>query len=127
MQKESLEVIQTIKMILVGIYGRFAKAFVLVVVDGLEIVNMHALAISLEFYVQYVKLVEMYATRRLVTIFIKNIGTPIFSEQLVTNFASCFVILAHDSGVVEKLSKVHYKKTKCQDFVTTLRYSTLEI
>jgi hypothetical protein len=114
-------------MILIGIYGRSVKAFVLVVVDGLEIVNMHVLAISPEFYVQYVKLVEMYATRKLATILIKNIGTLVFSEQLVTNFASCFVILAHGSGVVEKLSKVHHKKTKCQDFVTTLRYSTLKI
>ncbi len=78
MQRESLEVIHTIEMILTSIYGRPAKAFVLVVVDGWEIVNMHALTIFSEFYVQYVKLVEMYATRRLATILIKNIGTPIF-------------------------------------------------
>jgi hypothetical protein len=104
-------------MVIIGTYGRFAKAFILVVVDGLEIVDMQALTIFPKFYVQYVKLVEIYATMRLAIILIKNIGIPTFGE-LVTIFASCFVILAHDNGVVKRLSKVHHKKIECQDFVT---------
>ncbi len=67
-------------MVITNIYCRFAKAFILVVVDGLEIVDMQVLTIFPKFYVQYVKLVEIYATRRLAVILIKNIGIPIFGE-----------------------------------------------
>jgi hypothetical protein len=111
-QRENLKELWTIDMVIINIYCGFAKAFILFVADGLEIVDMQVLTIFLEFYVQYMKLVEIHATRKLVTILIFG------EQQLVTNFASCFVILAHDNGVVERLSKVHHKKIECQDFVT---------
>jgi hypothetical protein len=63
-------------------------------------------------------LVKIYNTRRPTIVLIKNIGTPIFGEQLVTKFASCFVILALGNGAIERLSKVHHKKIESQDFVT---------
>jgi hypothetical protein len=80
MQRENLKELWTIDMVITNIYCRFAKAFILVVVDGLEIVDMQVLTIFPKFYVQYVKLVEIYATRRLAVILIKNIGIPIFGE-----------------------------------------------
>ncbi len=38
-------------MVINGIYGRFTKAFILVIVNGLEIVDTQVLAIFPKFYV----------------------------------------------------------------------------
>jgi hypothetical protein len=54
LQKEDLEELGTIEMVVIGIYGKFAKTFILVVADALEATNTQALALFLEFYAQYV-------------------------------------------------------------------------
>jgi hypothetical protein len=62
-------------------------------------------------------LVEIYNTKKPTTLLIKNISTPVFGEQqFVTNFASCFVILAHDDTNIKRLMKVHQSKIDGQDF-----------
>jgi len=54
MQREDLEKLGTIEMVVIGIYGRFAKTFILVVANGLEAINTQVLVLFLEFYAQYV-------------------------------------------------------------------------
>jgi hypothetical protein len=53
-------------------------------------------------------LVEIYSIGKPDTFLIKNVGILAFGEQqLVTNFASCFIILAHDDAIVKRLMEVH--------------------
>jgi len=44
-QRENLEELWTIDTVITSSYGRFAKAFILVVADGLEIIDMQVLTI----------------------------------------------------------------------------------
>jgi hypothetical protein len=39
MQRENLEELGTMELVVTGIYGRYAKAFILVVVDGIVILS----------------------------------------------------------------------------------------
>jgi hypothetical protein len=61
-------------------------------------------------------LVETYGIRKPNTLLIKNVGTPVFSEQLVTNFASSFVIPAPNDANIKKLIEVHESEIDGQDF-----------
>jgi hypothetical protein len=64
-------------------------------------------------------LVEIYSIGKPTTLLIKNVGTSMFGEQqLVTNFASCFIILAHDDAIVKILMEVYQSKTNGHDFAT---------
>jgi hypothetical protein len=54
LQREDLEELGTIEMVVIGIYGKFAKTFILVLASGLEATNTQALVLFLEFYVQHV-------------------------------------------------------------------------
>jgi hypothetical protein len=49
----NLEQLETLEMVVIGIYGKFAKTFILVVADGLE-ANDTSFFFCLEFYPQYV-------------------------------------------------------------------------
>jgi len=55
MQREDLEKLGTIEMVVIPIYGRFAKTFILVVANGLEVINTQVLALFPKFYVQNLK------------------------------------------------------------------------
>jgi len=55
MQREDLEKLGTIEMVVIHIYGRFAKTFILVVANGLEVINTQVLALFPKFYVQNLK------------------------------------------------------------------------
>ncbi len=71
-----------------GIHGKSVKTFILVVANGLEVIDTHVLVMFLEFYAKYVQLVEIYNTKILATRLKKIGGTLIFYEQqFVTNFA----------------------------------------
>jgi hypothetical protein len=74
MQKVSLEELRTMELVVTWIYGRFAKAFILVVVDGLGNNDAHALSFYPKFLAQYIQLVKMYSIGNLVTMLVKNIG-----------------------------------------------------
>jgi hypothetical protein len=114
MQGSDLEELETLEMVVTGIYGRSAKTFILVVVDGLEARDTQALSFYLEFYAQYVQLVNTYSTARLAIVLVKNIGSAVFGEQqLVTKNFNAFVIPAPDDAIVNKLSK----KTEGQDTI----------
>jgi hypothetical protein len=54
MYRHDLEEFGTIHLVVNGIYGKFAKTFILVVVNDLEAANTQTLALFLEFYAQYV-------------------------------------------------------------------------
>jgi hypothetical protein len=54
MHRHDLEEFGTIEMVVIGIYGKYAKTFILVMVDGLEAIDTHTLALFPELYVQYV-------------------------------------------------------------------------
>jgi len=41
-------------MVIIGIHGKFAKIFILVVANGLEVIDTHVLVMFLDFYVKYV-------------------------------------------------------------------------
>lgn len=65
-------------------------------------------------------MVEIYTTGELATLLMKNIGSAMYGEQqLVTNYSSIVVILALKEAFVQKLTKVHKKKTKKSKFKTT--------
>ncbi len=50
---------------------------------------------------------------------VKNIGSYWFGEQqLVTNYATIFVMHAPDATTVKRLIQIHNKRTKGQDFTT---------
>jgi hypothetical protein len=50
----------------------------------------------------------------------KNIGSVMYGEQqLVTNYSSIVVILAPKEASMQKLTKVHKKKTKGSKFKIT--------
>jgi hypothetical protein len=53
MQKENLEELGTIELMVIGIYGWFAKAFILVITDGLGSNDAQTLSFYLELYAQY--------------------------------------------------------------------------
>jgi hypothetical protein len=77
------------------------RPFILVVVDGLEASDTQALSFYLEFYAQYVQLVNTYSTGRLAIVLVKNIRSAVFGEQqLVTKNFNVFVIPAPDDAIV---------------------------
>jgi hypothetical protein len=63
-------------MVVTRIYGKFAKTFILVVADGLET----SFFFCLEFYPQYVQLMNMYSTGIPTTLLIKNIRSVVFGK-----------------------------------------------
>jgi len=72
MQKANLEELGTTELVVIGIYGRSAKAFIMVVADGLSGNDAHALSFYLEFFAQYMQLVKMYRTGNLATMLVKH-------------------------------------------------------
>jgi hypothetical protein len=73
MQKENLEELGNMELMVIRIYGRFAKVFILVVVDGLGNIDAQALSFYLGFFAQYMQLVHMYSICNLATLLVKNI------------------------------------------------------
>jgi hypothetical protein len=61
-------------------------------------------------------LVEIYNTGRHATFFAKDVGNYMFSEQLLTNFSTIFVIPMPDVVATERLVEIQNKHTKGQDF-----------
>jgi hypothetical protein len=53
MQRENLKKLGTMEVVVNGIYGQFAKAFILVVANGLGSNDAHASSFYLEFFAQY--------------------------------------------------------------------------
>jgi hypothetical protein len=122
MEKPELEKLGTIEVVVIGIYGRFSKFFILMVTNGLGPKDMYGLSFFLELYAQYNHLVELYSTGRPATTLIKNVAIVIYTkQQLVTNFSTIFLIRALDIAIIQKLSKVHSKNTKGQDFATNFK------
>ncbi len=65
----------------------------------------------------------MHSTNNPATMLVKNIGSFWFSEQqLVTNYATIFVIPAPNVIAIKRLIKIHNKRTKGQNFATNFRY-----
>ncbi len=60
-----------------GIYWRFAKTFIFVMANGLKTSDTEALYFYLEFYPQYVQLVNLYNTNKPTTLLVKNIRSAI--------------------------------------------------
>ncbi len=75
MQRENLEKLGTMELVVTRIYGQFAKAFILVVVNGLGSNDAHALSFYLEFFAQYMHLIKMYSIGNPATMLVKNIGS----------------------------------------------------
>jgi len=67
---------------------------------------------GLEFYPQYVQLVEIYNIGRLVTFLAKNVWNSMFGEQLLANFSTIFVIHVLDVATTKRLVEIHNKHTK---------------
>jgi hypothetical protein len=53
MQRENLEELWTMELMVTVIYGRFAKVFILVIAYGLGSNDAQALSFYLEFFAQY--------------------------------------------------------------------------
>jgi hypothetical protein len=54
---------------------------------------------------------------------VKNIGSFWFGEQqLVTNYVTIFVTPTFDVITIKRLTKIHNKRTKGQNFATNFRY-----
>jgi hypothetical protein len=64
-------------MVVIGIYGKFAKTFILVVANGLE-ASDKSFFFNPEFYLQYVQLVNMYNICIPTTLLVKNIRSVVF-------------------------------------------------
>ncbi len=119
MQRANLEELRTMELVVAGIYGQFAKGFILVVANGLGNNDAHAFSIYLEFFAQYMQLVKMYNTRSPTILLVKNIGSSWFGEQqLVTKYATIFVIPTLDVTTVKRLIEIHDKRTESQNFAT---------
>ncbi len=104
MQKANLEELGNMELVVIRIYGQFAKVFILGVADGLGNIDAHALSFYLGFFAQYMQLVKMYSTSNLATLLVKNIGSFWFGEQhLVTNYIAIFVIHDIDVIIVKRL------------------------
>jgi hypothetical protein len=73
MQRVILEELGTMELMVTRIYGRFAKAFILVIVDGLGGNDAHSF--YPKFFAQYIELVKIYSIGKLVTMLVKNIGS----------------------------------------------------
>jgi hypothetical protein len=64
-----------------------------------------------------VQLVNIYNIGKPTTLLVKNVKSAIFEvQQLVTNFSSVFVIPVLDHATIDRLNKVHNKKTKMKNF-----------
>ncbi len=79
-QRSNLEQLGTLKMVFTRIYGRFAKMFIFVPANGLKTSDTQALYFYLEFYPQYVQLVNLYNVNKPTTLLVKNIKSAIFGE-----------------------------------------------
>ncbi len=79
-QSLDLEQFKTLKMVVTGIYGRFAKAFIFVAANGLKACDTQALYFYLEFYPQYVQLVNLYNTSKHATLLVKDIRNAVFGK-----------------------------------------------
>jgi hypothetical protein len=53
MQKENLEELRTMELVVTKINGWFANVFIMVVADGLGNNDAHVLSFYLEFFAQY--------------------------------------------------------------------------
>jgi hypothetical protein len=106
-QKENLEELGTMELMVIRIYGQMPRAFILVVINGLGNIDAHALSFYLEFFAQYMQLVKMYSIGNLATLLVKSIGSFWFGEQhLLTNFVTIFVISAPNAIVVKRLIEI---------------------
>jgi hypothetical protein len=103
-------------MVILGIYNKSKKVFILVMVDGLKVGDTQTLFFYFEFYTQYVQLVNTHYISRPITILGKNIGTTVFGEQLVMNFSNVFIIPILNQATIDKFNKIHNKKISGQDF-----------
>jgi hypothetical protein len=117
MQKANSEELKNMELMVIRIYGQYAKAFIMVVADGLGNIDPHALSFYIELFAQYMQLVKMYSISNLATLLIKNIGSFWFGEQqLVTNYVTIFVIPTPYAIVVKRLIEIN--RIKGQDFAT---------
>jgi len=113
-----LEELRTMELVVSGIYGRFAKAFILVVVNGLGR-NVH---IHSHFILNYLH--NIYSWLRCIVLatlqqcWSKNYKLLVWWTKLVANYATIFVILAFDVIVVKRLIKIHNKRIEAQNFTT---------
>jgi hypothetical protein len=53
-QRQDLQELGTIELVVIGIYGKFSKSFILIIVDGLGPNDTQALSFFLKVYPQYV-------------------------------------------------------------------------
>jgi hypothetical protein len=123
-----LQELGTIELMVIGIYGRSSKSFILIVTNGLGPNDTQALSFFLEFYPQYVELVETYNIGRLATFLAKNVSNFMFGEQhLLINFSTIFVIIVPDVTTHEIIVEVHNKHIKGQNFVVNFEVCILDI
>ncbi len=79
-QRSNLEQLRTLNVVVMGIYRRFAKTFIFVVANGLKAGDTQALYFYLEFYPQYVQVVNLYNINKPTTLLVKNIKSASFGE-----------------------------------------------
>jgi hypothetical protein len=73
-------------MVVINIYGCSTKSFILFVSDGEGNHNMQAIIFFLEFYFEYMQLVQTYSTRRPTTFLVKNVRSATHGgQQLLMN------------------------------------------
>jgi hypothetical protein len=69
---------------------------------------MQAIIIFLEFYFEYMQLMQTYSTRRPTTFLVKNVRSATHGgQQLLTNDALIFVILVVDAIFALWLATIH--------------------
>jgi hypothetical protein len=76
--KEDFEELSTIEMVVIGICGKSNKSFILIVFDGDDNEEFHAVFFSPKFYSQYMHLVELYNIGRPTIFFIKNFSNVVY-------------------------------------------------
>jgi hypothetical protein len=65
-------------MVVIGICGKFTKSFILIMFDGDDNEDFHAIFFFLKFYSQYMQLVKLYNTSRPTTFLIKNFNNVFY-------------------------------------------------
>ncbi len=107
--------LEQLNLWLMGYKEGFQKV-IIIIVDGLGPNDTQVLYFIPDFYSQYVQLVEIYNTKKPATFSLKNVGSFMFGEQLLTNFSTSFVFPMFHVVVGERLVEVHNKCIKGQDF-----------
>jgi hypothetical protein len=65
----------------VKICGRFAKSFILLISNGLDVDDTYALTFFPKFYFYYTQLVLVYNIEKLITLFFNNVIILVYGEQ----------------------------------------------